>query len=472
MPGTPRKLDGWKEIAAYLNRDVTTVIRWEHERGLPVQRLPGGKRGAVLAYRDEIDAWLTSEPRARRPLGRDDRRADGHRREAVNGGVSAAAPPAESPARRPVTRYRQLAAAGLGLIAAVIALASLRAGGRGGAAIHRIEFERSAVVARDEMGNDLWRHVSFAPIDVEWTRRHPTGRYVLVDLEGDGEVEAVVNVTRASTHEALGDELVSFSASGKVRWRQRLDETIQFRGGAFGPPWSLGHVGALAVDGETRIAWVLNSPPSWPAVLSVLDRNGRQLSRFVHSGSIYALATSWVGRRPLILAGGVSNANRAAGLVVLDGRSASGHSREPAGSPYECLRCPVGDPLQYLLLPPGEINAAIGRPYNSVVTIQASPEGFDVRTLESDIADENPVMRHYVLSPDLRLERSYPDDNAWPYHERLEREGRLSHSVADCTMFRRAPMARVWDSTRGWRSLEVAVGAAITVGPKAAAPPR
>ena len=53
-----RRLDSWKEIADYLGRDVRTVIRWEKERGLPVRRLPGGKRQSVFAFASEIDAWL------------------------------------------------------------------------------------------------------------------------------------------------------------------------------------------------------------------------------------------------------------------------------------------------------------------------------------------------------------------------------------------------------------------------------
>jgi Tol biopolymer transport system component len=55
------RLDSWKEIADYLKRDVRTVIRWGKERGLPVHRVPGGKRQAVFAYTGEIDAWLCSQ---------------------------------------------------------------------------------------------------------------------------------------------------------------------------------------------------------------------------------------------------------------------------------------------------------------------------------------------------------------------------------------------------------------------------
>jgi hypothetical protein len=53
------RLDSWKEIAAYLGRDLRTVRRWEKEKGLPVHRVPGGERQAVFAYRAEIDAWLS-----------------------------------------------------------------------------------------------------------------------------------------------------------------------------------------------------------------------------------------------------------------------------------------------------------------------------------------------------------------------------------------------------------------------------
>lgn len=55
------RLDSWKEIAEYLKRDVRTAIRWEKDRGLPVHRVPGGKRQVVFAYPDEIDAWLSNE---------------------------------------------------------------------------------------------------------------------------------------------------------------------------------------------------------------------------------------------------------------------------------------------------------------------------------------------------------------------------------------------------------------------------
>lgn len=61
-----RRLESWKEIAAYLGRDVTTVRRWEKGEGLPVHRHLHKKLGSVYAYTTELDAW-----RSNRAPGRD-----------------------------------------------------------------------------------------------------------------------------------------------------------------------------------------------------------------------------------------------------------------------------------------------------------------------------------------------------------------------------------------------------------------
>lgn len=53
-----QRLDSWKEIAAFFSRDERTVRRWEKERALPIHRVPGGGRGGVFAYADELREWL------------------------------------------------------------------------------------------------------------------------------------------------------------------------------------------------------------------------------------------------------------------------------------------------------------------------------------------------------------------------------------------------------------------------------
>jgi len=66
-PGAPQsanppedRLDSWKEIAAYLKRDVTTVQRWEKRENMPVHRHLHDRIGSVYASRVDLDEWMRS----------------------------------------------------------------------------------------------------------------------------------------------------------------------------------------------------------------------------------------------------------------------------------------------------------------------------------------------------------------------------------------------------------------------------
>ena len=104
-PGPEERLDSWKDIAAYLQRDVSTVQRWEKREGMPVHRHVHDKQGSVYGFRSELDAW-----RAR----------------------ASHLAPAPMPAERRRTPWRLVAAAG-GLIAvAAIVIVAVSLIGRPG----------------------------------------------------------------------------------------------------------------------------------------------------------------------------------------------------------------------------------------------------------------------------------------------------------------------------------------------------
>ena len=70
------RLDSWKEIAAYLDRDVTTVQRWEKREGMPVHRHLHDKSGSVYALSAELDDWLRSRNLRSRVQEEDPREAE------------------------------------------------------------------------------------------------------------------------------------------------------------------------------------------------------------------------------------------------------------------------------------------------------------------------------------------------------------------------------------------------------------
>ena len=117
FPGTPpsvkpseERLNSWKEIAAYLKRDVTTVQRWEKREGMPVHRHLHDRMGSVYAFRAELDAWVSSRSfRAAPENGNNDP------------SPNSLAPPQRSAISTPRTPWKlALALAGAGAVLAVL----------------------------------------------------------------------------------------------------------------------------------------------------------------------------------------------------------------------------------------------------------------------------------------------------------------------------------------------------------------
>lgn len=101
------RLDSWKEIAAYLNRDVRTVQRWEKTAALPVRRLSKPGLRAVYAYTADLDRWQQEQevrptaldepspavsPSEQEPAAADDTEPATDARNAVSGVAPAVAP--------------------------------------------------------------------------------------------------------------------------------------------------------------------------------------------------------------------------------------------------------------------------------------------------------------------------------------------------------------------------------------------
>jgi predicted DNA-binding transcriptional regulator AlpA len=64
------RLNSWKEIAAYIGYDESTIRRWERTAKFPVHRVGASKRSPVFAYPEEIDEWFrkSADEAAREPI--------------------------------------------------------------------------------------------------------------------------------------------------------------------------------------------------------------------------------------------------------------------------------------------------------------------------------------------------------------------------------------------------------------------
>jgi tetratricopeptide (TPR) repeat protein len=130
--GDDGRLVGWKAIGMFLGRDERTVRRWEAERGLPVNRVPGGGSATVWAMPDELRTWMAGD--------------DANQRIELQ--------PASAPAPRHRTGLILVAACAVGLIVATpIAWHNF-----GNASVGTAKIEP---YGSDDKANDLYRDASF-----------------------------------------------------------------------------------------------------------------------------------------------------------------------------------------------------------------------------------------------------------------------------------------------------------------------
>src|SRR3954470_15589019 len=227
---TVARLDGWKAIANYLGRDVRTAQRWRHERGMPIHRVPGGKRGSVFAERIEIEAWLHQAVLTDRAPAA----AAAHENGAPSHGARAANPP-------PVT----IPVAGVfsrrGSIAAT-ALAAFAVGSIVVAGARMVKTTAARLVARVELdGNTLTAHAADATVLWRYLVRHTGPQLVLhgigrVDWQGRGDADVLAFIDgTAPTDTSLlaGLGIYCFSSAGRLKWRYQPRGEITFSNRVF-----------------------------------------------------------------------------------------------------------------------------------------------------------------------------------------------------------------------------------------------
>lgn len=421
-----RRLNSWKEIAAYAGRDIRTVTRWAKTQGLPVRRVPGLR--SVFAHTDEIDAWLAG---------------GGGRTGSEDMGD---APPFDE--RRPGAR-RAAAAAAVAFVAIAVALTA-----------PRLLTRPIDLVSVEERGRDL---VGMAtPSRAAWVHTFPhairiaeprTDRIVMTDLNGDGANEVVASVTTRLPATPAGPQdseaVHGFSNAGRLLWSQELRDVLRFGGEEFHQPYYTSALRPFRAAGAWRIIWLAHHHTWWPSIVTVLDATGQRIGTFSHPGWLTNAAQ--VGE-DLMMVTGVNNAFDADVVAILDDQSWPGTAPPSGVRAFDCVACAAGRPLVYFVLPRSEVSRATQNgPLPAYLHV--FPTSIEVRFHETSLPPANAEVI-YEFTRDLRLRRVRHSDTYWGFHRRLEKDRLLEHTADDCPE-RRGHDVRIWERGKGWTGLRV-----------------
>jgi hypothetical protein len=446
-----RRLDSWKEIAAYLNKDVRTVIRWEKDRGLPVHRVPGGRRKGVFAYQHELQAWLGQ--------------GDGQR--AITAERSKKSEKSEAvPAKgRPILKYCSLftAIASVALLAYWL-ITSHQASAHG--VPTRVEFTANAIQAFDDQSHLIWTHSFAKTLDLDGTFHKETLKRLarIEDLAGDGEKEVFVTIPlRAGPNPGDGDltEVDCFSSQGKLLWSYIPEKTFRFGSHELGGPWYPLDV-FVSRKGPKHAVWVTFGHHEWgnSFVVQLDPVTGNDTVRFVNTGVIYTLNEVTTSKGSYLLAGGFNNEYAAGSLAVIDESGPFAVSPQTDGTRHKCLSCPEGAPAYYFVFPRSEINRLLNVWEDSVRYIDVSGGEFEIwkaETVGSRFEMQSNARTIYLFHTQpapqpfaLRFDSDYD-----MLHRSLEKERKLDHSLDSCPERLHSEPVRVWTKSSGWEAIDL-----------------
>ena len=267
-------LTSWKEIAAYLDHDVRTCVRWEQRYGLPIHRLDRDSKGKVFAYKEQIDEWLAA------------RAANGTSRP-------------EGVGKRPgLLRAFPLVFALAGLAAAAYFLFLRPPAGRGLSAPADFRISGSRLAVLDGKARELGSFdTRLADLEsAEFYREHfqEKGlgpRYeavwplvMILDLDGDGRREVLFSFqTRSEDGEGI---LVCLDDKGVERWRFTAGRELTLASRAFRREYRIFGFDVEDYDGDGALEVLAISvhKPDWPCQVVLLDAARQARRRVLERG--------------------------------------------------------------------------------------------------------------------------------------------------------------------------------------------
>lgn len=440
------RLESWKQIAGFIERDERTAMRWAKELGMPVQRISASKRSRIYASRNEIQAWQFSQRAQPKPVS-----------------------PAEiqsPPGRRSWSRAWVITV----LITAVVVTAFMvwQTLGAGFGSVlgfgHKLppvqaSFTETGVETFDRYGKHLWTYNLGRSVSrIRSPGRQTTDCIRIADLQDRNSVLVAVPFRVGNDPDgAPQSELYCFSSSGRRLWSYVPRQTFRFGDHDLAGPWDTETI-FISGQGPTALIWVAFSQYPWgnSYVVAINPVTGLATLRFVNTGDIRSLNELRTSNATYLVAGGFNNEHDSGILAFIDERKQFAASPQTTDTRHKCVSCPAGEPDYYFVLPRSELNK-VRRVYeNSVWEIHV--DGADLAAAQEEFGPSNrgnaKWFEFHMLDIPLPIAVRYSSTYDM-LHRQLEHTGELNHNLQACPERLHPPPIRMWTRTAGWTEIRL-----------------
>ncbi|MGB8261688.1 MAG: hypothetical protein WCE75_15100 [Terracidiphilus sp.] len=314
-----------------LRRTLQTYYETEGSDDPVVLTLPRRSSGVSAPARELV--WIKAEPRGEA--------LDPPSPEPADPPAALEAPPPAAPV--PPTEPSSVSPRGLRIAVAVVAASLMVISLAIYLAMDRRPYavtlgERALIVSNAE-GQELWRKEFPEGFWDEYYKAPMAERSWIGDLNGDGRTELLFVYHSGSDPFVHATQLICYSAAGKELWRWTAGRDLpEMQGSPNG--FKTKAFAVLPPEGGSATRIVVSSEHSlqYPHQIAIVDRNGRTLSEYWHSGHLDHLALADLdgdGRKEIV-ASGISNGYNQATLVALDPNHAGAPPRRRHGPSYSC----------------------------------------------------------------------------------------------------------------------------------------
>ncbi len=427
-PQEPQKqeLGSWKEIADYLQVTVHTAQKWEHERNLPVHRIPGGME-RVYALAAELEAWKQTALQ----------NANTHNGvTGISGGQDSrgrreTAPRGSSTKPLFLMLLVALCVAGAPAIYFFFLLLNRTILKRPEQpALWRVQL--NTLIVMDAKGRELWRKTFTEETQQAFYDESNKFRQNMVlfrDLDGDGETETLFNLNFSRGGGELG-ELVCLSKKGLEKWRFVPGRPVSTHRGSFPNAFAILNFTVANLGGEypRSVIVAARHNPHYPCQVALLSPRGELYREYWHSGHIGLPMCMQVadlnkdGHFEIYL-GGVNNGYGQATLIALDPRTMGGASVEE-NRDFQLTGFEPGRELARILLPRSCMSEQASV-YNFVHQVSVGPSSLTLHVSEA-MQSPHPVV-YYDLDARFRLLSFRVSDLFRSVHRQMFQTGQLDH---------------------------------------------
>ena len=441
-------LTSWKEIAAYLDRDVRTCVRWEQRYGLPVHRLERDSKAKVFAYKEQIDQWL-AERSAR-----------------------ASAPPACRVPNRHWFRPFPVLFALAGLAAAAYFLFLRPHGGAATDIPTDFHLRGSELVVVDGRGGELWRFDTRVPgLEQEATYRPrfqqrgagtdyvPVWPYIMFrDINGDGRIETLL--TTQTTSEIGEGTLLCLDHRGVETWRFDAGRALEFGSRPYRRDYRIFGFDVEDYDGDgaPEILVIAHHMPDWPCQVALLDAAGKIEGEYWNAGYIMDASAGDLdgdGAKELVISG-VNNEYRRGCVAVFEPGGLRGGSPQHEGS-YRATAIGDGGQSAYILFPKTDVHRALkqeGDPVNHFWIRDG--DGLTAMTTDTEI--------YFDLDRTLVCHNVTPSNTYRNLLENLSQKG-LDLPAPDRDFQKKLESSLLYYGSGRWNNTPMAAAVATAVNP-------